>query len=157
MLAQRKYISDDYLWDGLVKKDLRTNADDVIIQNHTSPATFHVFNNESYGNNNTADYLCELLNAAINNPNAIPNPLAQQWLEDTIKAQTDALITGTPVIPIPTVTPTPSPTPTPSSTPTLSPTIQPSPTATTNSTSTPATAPSPITPLPPKTPSNHIQ
>jgi hypothetical protein len=137
-----KYISDNHLWDGHVIKDPRVSTDDVFIQNHATSIPFNVFNNESYGNNSTGDYLCETLNATIYNPNAIPNPLVQQWLEDTIRAQTDALINGTPVTPIPTITQTSIPSPT------ATPTSQPSVTIVPNNSSTPSNT---------SLPSNHVR
>lgn len=94
------YIPDNYIW----KSDFNGN----------------------YGNNSTADYLCETFNALIYEPDAIPAPLGGVgvggWVKNIIKQQADTLTP--PVIPeairaphAPASTPTPSHTPSPPLTP----------------------------------------
>jgi hypothetical protein len=92
--------------------------------------------NGNYGNNSTADYLCEVFNALIYKPQAIPKAsegdVVGNWVRNVIKQQADALTP--PVTPqavrapyAPSSTPTPSQTPLPpppSNTPSSSPTVE---------------------------------
>ena len=96
--------------------------------------------NNNYGNNSTGDYLAEAWNVVHNNKSAAaPDSIVARWMDNTIVAETDALINNTPVTPVPTLTSVPTPTPIYTSTPT--PTITPSATPQPQGVTTPVVTP----------------
>ncbi|MFO3796722.1 MAG: hypothetical protein ACK8QZ_05470, partial [Anaerolineales bacterium] len=112
---------------------LDESGKNVIPDDYKWEKTDYKFHN-SYGDNSTADYLCETFNALIYQPDAIPNPPGGvnpgEWVKSIIKQQADTFTVTQqaneltpPVIPQatpaphpPTSTPTPTQTPLPQST-----------------------------------------